>query len=71
MKPKFGLMRSRQFVMKDLYTFDADTESAKDTYEVVSEAYNNIFSKIGIDFVKGAKKVVSILKYLLWFSSFS
>lgn len=53
MKPKFGLMRSRQFVMKDLYTFDVDIESAKDTYDTVGEAYNNIFSWIGIDFVKG------------------
>lgn len=53
MKPRFGLMRSRQFVMKDLYTFDVDIESAKDTYEIVCEAYNNIFRRIGIDFVKG------------------
>lgn len=53
MKPKFGLMRSRQFIMKDLYTFDVDIETAKDTYETVGEAYNKIFSKIGIDFVKG------------------
>lgn len=53
MKPKFGLMRSRQFVMKDLYTFDEDIETAKNTYEMVCEAYNSIFSRIGIDFVKG------------------
>lgn len=53
MKPKFGLMRSRQFIMKDLYTFDVDIETAKDTYETVCEAYNIIFSRIGIDFVKG------------------
>lgn len=46
-------MRSRQFIMKDLYTFDADFETARDTYEIVCQAYNKIFSRIGIDFVKG------------------
>lgn len=55
MKPRFGLMRSKQFVMKDLYTFDANIETANDTYEMVCEAYNQIFSRIGIDFVKGAR----------------
>lgn len=53
MHPKFGLMRSKQFIMKDLYTFDTDEETAKDTYETVCEAYNNIFKKIGVDFVRG------------------
>lgn len=53
MKPRFGLIRSKQFIMKDLYTFDMDTDSAKTTYEEVCATYNNIFKKIGVDFVKG------------------
>lgn len=53
MKPKFGLMRGKQFLMKDLYTFDVDIESAKKTYEEVCDSYNTIFKRIGIDFIKG------------------
>ncbi|KAF2901000.1 hypothetical protein ILUMI_05184 [Ignelater luminosus] len=52
MKPRFGLMRGRQFMMKDLYTFDTDLETAQETYNEVCESYDNIFKKIGINFVK-------------------
>lgn len=54
MKPRFGLIRSKQFIMKDLYTFDLDLDSAKVTYDEVCAMYNNIFRKIGVDFVRGA-----------------
>ncbi|KOX72739.1 putative proline--tRNA ligase, mitochondrial [Melipona quadrifasciata] len=51
-KPRLGFLRSREFIMKDLYTFDIDEEKAKETYASVSEAYENIFKKIGITYVK-------------------
>ncbi|KAJ8920512.1 hypothetical protein NQ315_005381 [Exocentrus adspersus] len=51
-KPRFGLMRGREFVMKDMYTFDTDIESAKQTYDLLCESYNNIFKKVGVDFIK-------------------
>lgn len=53
MKPRFGLIRSKQFIMKDLYTFDLDTDSAKATYEEVCATYTSIFKRIGVEFVKG------------------
>lgn len=52
-KPRFGLMRARQFLMKDLYTFDVDDKSAMKTYEDVGNCYENIFKTIGIDTIKG------------------
>ena len=36
MKPRFGLIRSNEFIMKDLYTFDKNTEAAKNTYQEVN-----------------------------------
>ena len=39
MRPRFGLLRSREFVMKDLYTFDVTREQAFATYDAVSDAY--------------------------------
>lgn len=52
-KARFGLLRSREFIMKDLYTFDADQESAMKTYEEVNEIYRKLFKFIGVPFVKG------------------
>ncbi|XP_016839278.1 probable proline--tRNA ligase, mitochondrial isoform X2 [Nasonia vitripennis] len=51
-KPRLGLLRSREFIMKDLYTFDLDADSAKCTYEEVSDAYKKIFERIGIPYKK-------------------
>lgn len=53
MRPRYGIIRSREFLMKDLYTFDSDKEAAMKTYELVSDTYEQIFSAIGIDYVKG------------------
>ncbi|XP_008551216.1 probable proline--tRNA ligase, mitochondrial [Microplitis demolitor] len=50
MKPRLGLFRSREFVMKDLYSFDLTIENAKETYESVNQAYNNILSHIGVPY---------------------
>ncbi|XP_071866772.1 prolyl-tRNA synthetase 2-like protein, mitochondrial [Bombus fervidus] len=51
-KPKLGFLRSREFTMKDLYTFDKDLDGAKETYALVCETYENIFKKIGITCIK-------------------
>lgn len=54
MKPRLGLLRSREFIMKDLYTFDVNAENSKITYDTVNQAYQNIFKSIEIPFVKVA-----------------
>ena len=50
MRPRFGVMRGREFIMKDAYTFDADTESALRNYELMREAYTAIFTRMGFRF---------------------
>ncbi|XP_076241643.1 prolyl-tRNA synthetase 2-like protein, mitochondrial isoform X2 [Calliopsis andreniformis] len=52
MKPRLGFLRSNEFIMKDLYTFDATLADAEKTYESVCNAYDNIFQKIGIATIK-------------------
>lgn len=49
-RPRFGLMRGREFVMKDAYSFDRDKESALNSYESMHEAYRNIFKRLGVEF---------------------
>ncbi|KFP75747.1 hypothetical protein N310_04607, partial [Acanthisitta chloris] len=51
-KPRFGLLRSREFYMKDMYTFDTSEEAAQQTYEQVCDAYCSFFSRLGLPFVK-------------------
>ncbi|KAF7723352.1 hypothetical protein EC973_002100 [Apophysomyces ossiformis] len=51
LRPRAGLLRGREFVMKDLYTFDASVEDAFTTYNDVSNAYSKIFLRIGVPFV--------------------
>ena len=51
-RPRFGLMRGREFIMKDAYTFDADEESFAKTYEGLVDAYFAIFRRAGIEVVK-------------------
>lgn len=47
-RPRFGLMRGREFMMKDAYSFDIDEESASKTYEKFFNAYYKIFKRIGV-----------------------
>ncbi|GFO18882.1 proline--tRNA ligase [Plakobranchus ocellatus] len=54
MSPKYGLLRGREFEMKDLYTFDSSQETALETYVEVCEAYNRLFDRIGVPYVKVA-----------------
>lgn len=49
-RPRFGLMRGREFVMKDAYSFDVNKEGALKAYEKMFSAYNKIFARLGVDF---------------------
>ena len=49
-RPRFGIMRSREFIMKDLYSFDKDVEGMNESYRKMSVAYTNIFTRCGLDF---------------------
>ena len=49
-RPRFGVMRSREFIMKDAYSFHMDKESLQTTYDEMFAAYNRIFSRLGLDF---------------------
>ena len=49
-RPRFGVMRSREFIMKDAYSFHLDKASLQETYEVMHRAYCNIFDRLGLDY---------------------
>ncbi|HDR1185811.1 proline--tRNA ligase [Pasteurella multocida] len=49
-RPRFGVMRSREFVMKDAYSFHTTHECLQNTYDVMYETYSNIFNRLGLDF---------------------
>ncbi|MES9992148.1 MAG: proline--tRNA ligase [Candidatus Thiodiazotropha sp.] len=49
-RPRFGVMRAREFLMKDAYSFHLDQASLQQTYEVMHETYSRIFSRCGLDF---------------------
>ncbi|MEW4981560.1 MAG: proline--tRNA ligase [Cycloclasticus sp.] len=49
-RPRFGIMRSREFIMKDAYSFHLDDASLQETYDRMFQAYNNIFSRLGLNF---------------------
>ena len=49
-RPRFGVMRSREFIMKDAYSFHIDQASQESTYWRMHEAYSTIFTRLGLDF---------------------
>lgn len=49
-RPRFGLMRGREFVMKDAYSFDADQEGALKTYDLMYDGYKAIFDRLGLNY---------------------
>ena len=49
-RPRFGVMRSREFIMKDAYSFHIDRDSLQATYDVMHQAYTNVFTRLGLDF---------------------
>jgi len=50
-RPRFGVLRSREFIMKDAYSFHTDEESLDETYKVMYETYCRIFKRCGLDYV--------------------
>lgn len=50
-RPRGGLLRTREFLMKDLYSFDADAEGQERSYRTLSDAYRRIFQRCGVNFV--------------------
>ena len=49
-RPRFGVMRSREFLMKDAYSFHTTQESLQETYDAMYAAYSKIFTRMGLDF---------------------
>jgi len=49
-RPRFGIMRGREFSMKDAYSFDRDTEGLKKSYQIMFDAYTRIFKRMGLQF---------------------
>ncbi|WP_210618300.1 proline--tRNA ligase [Mammaliicoccus lentus] len=49
-RPRFGLLRGREFIMKDAYSFHSDEESLDETYNDMYNAYHNIFTRVGLKF---------------------
>lgn len=49
-RPRFGVMRAREFLMKDAYSFHTSEESLEQTYDVMYQAYSSIFNRLGLEF---------------------
>ena len=49
-RPRFGLMRRREFIMKDAYSFDRDQDAAKASYQIMAQAYRRIFDRFGLTY---------------------
>jgi prolyl-tRNA synthetase len=49
-RPRFGVMRSREFIMKDAYSFHLNEESMAETYQLMHDAYSRIFTRLGLQF---------------------
>jgi prolyl-tRNA synthetase len=50
-RPRFGLVRGCEFIMKDAYSFDKDEEGLKNNYKIMYDAYHKIFKRMGLDFL--------------------
>jgi prolyl-tRNA synthetase len=50
LRPRFGLLRGREFLMKDGYSFDVDTEHSRESYRLMYDAYHRVFSRCGLRF---------------------
>lgn len=49
-RPRYGMMRSRNFIMKDNYSFDKDEEGLEESYQMMYDAYSNVFTRCGLTF---------------------
>ena len=50
LRPRFGLMRGREFIMKDAYSFDLDEKGLDESYQIMHQAYKNIFDRLSIEY---------------------
>ena len=50
MRPRFGLMRGREFIMKDAYSFDVDEKRLDESYKIMYDTYSRIFTRLGLNF---------------------
>jgi prolyl-tRNA synthetase len=50
-RPRYGLLRGREFLMKDAYTFDRDEDGMRESYRVMYEAYERVFDRLGLEYV--------------------
>ncbi|MBS3762529.1 MAG: proline--tRNA ligase [Planctomycetes bacterium] len=50
-RPRFGVLRTREFIMKDAYSFDADQEGLEESYQSMYDAYRRIFDRCGVEYV--------------------
>jgi prolyl-tRNA synthetase len=50
-RPRYGLLRGREFLMKDAYSLDRDEDGMRESYRVMYEAYERVFDRIGLDYV--------------------
>ena len=50
MRPRFGLMRGREFIMKDAYSFDVDEKGLDESYKIMYKTYSRIFTRLGLNF---------------------
>ena len=48
-RPRFGVMRAREFIMKDAYSFDRDTQGMAESYQTMYDAYTRIFKRLGLE----------------------
>ncbi|MHB1645946.1 MAG: proline--tRNA ligase [Candidatus Acididesulfobacter diazotrophicus] len=51
MRPRYGLMRAKEFIMKDAYSFDIDSGGLDESYRKMKKAYTNLFKRLGFDFI--------------------
>ena len=49
-RPRFGVMRAREFIMKDAYSFHLDQQSLEQTYQIMYDAYTRVFNRLGLEF---------------------
>ena len=50
LRPRFGLMRGREFIMKDAYSFDLDEKGLDESYQTMYKAYDNVFTRLGLNY---------------------
>lgn len=50
-RPRFGLIRAKEFIMKDAYSYDTNKENLNKTFQLMSDTYDKIFERLGLDFV--------------------